>query len=359
METAVDAIITIDTAGCVASFNNAAEKMFGWNRDEVIGGNVSRLMPSPHREAHDDYIMRYMSTGSARIIGIGRNLHARRKDGTLIPIHLTVSEFEIDGERNFTGIIRDLTDLQRADQEIRKQSERLAHAGRLSLMGEMTAAIAHEINQPLTAISLYAEAATRLIEQSSPDFEKINRAISKMGDQSLRAGAVIERIQRFVRGQDGHREDVLLNDLIEEVVSLATNDARLHDITIETEYDTSLGSIRCDPIEIQQVGLNLIRNAIDAMTEIGSQNGRLITVRTSAVSNGVRVEVVDAGTGVSDDHRDDLFTAFKTSKPNGMGMGLSICKSIIEAHGGRLDFSNNVGHGATFFFELPKEYASG
>lgn len=353
METAVDAIITISDHGIIENFNQAAERLFGYNRAEVVGQNVNRLMPAPHAGAHDEYLARYLTSRVPSIIGKGRQLEARHRDGHLIPIHLAVSEYLIDGETHFTGIVRDLSEIEQANEQIRAQGERLAHAGRLSLMGEMTAAIAHEINQPLTAISMYAEAALFMSEQQDINLKKLREAITKLGDQSLRAGAVIERIQRFVRGTSGERRLTDLNELIRESVSLARNDARLHGVEIVTNYDPEIPGVLADPIEIQQVALNLIRNGMDSMSEVGNRYGNSLRVNTTSLRDRVRVEVCDSGTGVAEGSSELLFTPFHTTKADGMGMGLSICNSIITGHGGHLSFDNNVDHGATFFFELP------
>ena len=268
-------------------------------------------------------------------------------------MHLAVSEFEIDGETRFTGIVRDLSEIEHANEQIRRQGERLAHAGRLSLMGEMTAAIAHEINQPLTAISMYAEAALLLSDQDDINVERLREAIARMNDQSLRAGAVIERIQRFVRGIAGERKPVDMNELIRETLSLVRNDARLHDVQIQVDLVDNLPAVLCDPIEIQQVALNLIRNGMDSMQEVRNCHGRALVVATGIEAERVRVSVQDAGAGVAETSRDLLFAPFHTTKAEGMGMGLSICTSIIAGHGGKLSYENNADHGATFYFDLP------
>lgn len=240
METAVDAIITISATGVIESFNPAAEGLLGWQEAEVLGKNVNCLMPPPHSTDHDQYLLNYLRTRQPSIIGKGRKLEAVHKDGHHVPIHLAVSEYTIAGETKFTGIIRDLSEIEHANEQIRAQGTRLAHADRLSLMGEMTAAIAHEINQPLTAISLYSESAQLLCNRGAVDIPKLLTIINKLGDQSLRAGAVIERIQRFVRGVSGDRKPTNLNELMRDSVSLVTNDARLHNFYIEASYAPGL-----------------------------------------------------------------------------------------------------------------------
>lgn len=355
LDTAVDAIIIIDQDGIIDTFNQAAVEMFGYQTDEIIGQSVTKLMPEPHRSQHEVYIERYLATGNKKIIGIGRELEAVDKAGNKIPIHLAVSEIDIEGQRRFTGIIRDLSE-QRADREaLAEHRQRLAHVDRLSSMGEMTASIAHEINQPLTAISMYAQAGIKLIERGNTDLEKLQSALDKLNTQSLRAGAVIERIQRFARAQESQREIMDVNELVIDLVKLTESDAHLHDIELVLDLGEALPTRFGDPIQIQQVALNLIRNAIDAMNEIHCANGRSITIRTRlAPQDLIVVSVSDLGPGVAEEQADLVFTPFHTTKKDGMGMGLSICRSIIAEHGGSIDFYNNDDAGATFFFNLPE-----
>ena len=481
VDNAVDAIVTIDAVGTIASFNRAAHRMFGYSPAEAIGHNVSMLMPELHGARHDAYISRFLATGEARIIGIGRELDARRKDGSTLPIHLAVSEVVVEGQRTFTGIMRDIS-LERSDkEEIRRQNERLSvtvrnapmgivtyrfgatfastnrafesmigysnselskldlaaltqqddrrelkrltddarsgrveqfsqrlrllhrsgtpihvvvhnaithdqhgvpdliiaqiedltaqmhaqeaerihqdrltHVARLSTLGEMTAGIAHEINQPLTAISMYAQSGVRMLDAGIPKPERLREALAKLSAQSLRAGAVIDRVQRLVRKEESSFETVHINELIGDILRLAESDARVNDTQVALDLADNLATVSADPIQIQQVLLNLIRNAIDAMRGIECRHGSVITISTHAIDgDAIEVAVADLGTGVPDDVVDKLFTPFTTTKANGMGMGLSICRSIINAHGGHLSFRNNPDHGATFYFQLP------
>ncbi|MDH3643209.1 MAG: PAS domain S-box protein, partial [Gammaproteobacteria bacterium] len=362
LDTAVDSIIIIDQRGRIETFNQAATKLFGYQPGEVIGKSVNMLMPEPHHSGHDRYMQSYLDGGSPKIIGIGRELEAVDRNGVRIPIYLAVSEVKSDVEPRFTGIIRDLSEQRATREALTEQREKLAHVGRLSSMGEMTASIAHEINQPLTAISMYAQAGMKLIDRGEPDLGRLREALDKLNTQSLRAGAVIERIQRFARAQESQREVVDVNALLEDLVKLAESDARLHDMQLELDLGPDLPDVFGDPIQIQQVALNLIRNAIDAMTEIDCAHGRRIRIYTELASPGViRTSVVDLGPGVAESQMELVFTPFHTTKKEGMGMGLSICRSIIAEHGGILSFHNNAGSnshteegpGATFFFTLP------
>ncbi len=354
LETAVDAIIIMDESGRIDAFNHAATRMFGYAAEEVLGRPVTILMPEPHRSRHDDYVSHYLATGEKRIIGIGRELEFVTKSGNRTPCYLAVSEINHGRRRRFTGIIRDLSEQQAAREALADLRERLAHVGRLSTMGEMTASIAHEINQPLTAISMYAQSGIKLLDREGADLAKLRTALEKLNTQSLRAGAIIERIQRFARAQDTQRELAQVSTLLTDLLKLAESDARLHDMEIQLELAQDLPQVLCDPIQVQQVALNLIRNAIDAMNEIHCRNGRTIIIRTEAVDpDTVKVSVADQGPGVAQNQTELLFTPFHTTKKEGMGMGLSICRSIIAGHGGELSFTNNAESGATFYFTLP------
>ena len=354
LDTAVDAIIMIDETGRVETFNSAAMTLFGYTQDEIIGQPVTMLMPEPHRTRHDDYMQRYLNTGEKQIIGIGRELEARTKTGERVPIYLAVSEIHLQGRRRFTGIIRDLSEQHAAREALAEQRERLAHVGRLSTMGEMTASIAHEINQPLTAIAMYAQSSIKLIQKGDADLDKLATALEKLNTQSLRAGAIIERIQRFARAQESQREPLNLNGLLKELVKLAEGDARLHNVEITFDLTENLPDIYCDPIQIQQVALNLIRNAIDAMKGIDHRNGNALVITTRPLgADQVEIAVSDQGPGVADEQQGMLFKPFHTTKKDGMGMGLSICRTIISEHGGLLSYRNNPDSGATFYFTLP------
>ena len=352
LDTAVDGIIIIDEFGRIETFNQAASDLFGYGAEEVIGKSVNMLMTTGDATHHDNYLAQYLKTGKASIIGVGRELVARTATGGRVPIYLAVSDIQISGRRRFAGIVRNLTEQHATREALASQREKLAHVGRLSTMGEMTASIAHEINQPLTAISMYAQASLKLLEREGGT-EKVKDALEKLNTQSLRAGAVIERIQRFARAQESSKELVDLNDLVTDLLKLADSDARMHDIELELALAANLPPLFADPVQIQQVILNLIRNGIDAMNEIGCRNGRTITLETRLDDNRLHLEVRDQGPGVAEDQSELVFTPFHTTKKEGMGMGLSICRSIISEHGGELRFKNNDQAGACFYFSLP------
>lgn len=479
--TAAEGIITLDARGRIQSFNRAAERMFGYKADEVIGKDVHMLMPEPFRERHDEFVDNYIRTGESHIIGTGREVLAQRQDGSTFPIHLAASEIEVDGKRCFTGMIRDISDQRAAEESIKlverrfravfdqrlqlvqilspagvvleanerslafaglsrkavvgspfwetrwwrhsaelqqriresiaaaaqgetarfeasspridgemaildysirpitdkagnivslvteshditehKQAEeeakqhraRIAHVTRLSTLGEMAAGIAHEINQPLTAISLFAQAGRRLIEAG--DFDRIDEVCHKLTEHSLRAADVVERMQSLARHSESAKETIGCNELIVSAVKLAESEARIHDIEIIFDRGKNLPSVAADVVQIQQVALNLLRNGMEAMLPAQPGRDRIVKISTRLTADGqILVTVKDNGRGVRDDCIDKLFTPFSTTKKSGMGMGLSISQAIVRAHGGRIDFRNNDGNGATFWFTLP------
>jgi two-component system sensor kinase FixL len=481
VETAAEGIITVDTKGRIGSFNRAAEKMFGYTAEELLGQDVHVLVPEAFRDKHMAFVDDYARTGKLKIMGSGREVSARRKDGSIFPIHLAASEILFEGERNFAGIIRDISEqkdaedslketehrfravfdqrlqlvgvlsidgivleanqmsldfaglerdavvgraywetpwwkhspkLQRrmrnavaaaakgstrtleatcpradgelatlefsvrpimntagdviflvteshditehrfAEEEARQHRERIAHVSRLSTLGEMAAGIAHEINQPLTAISLFAQAGRRLVDTGN--FEKMGEVCRKLNEHALRASDVVERMQSMARQGESRKNIVDCNELIGTAVRLAESEARIRDIEIEFEQGKNLPLISVDGVQIQQVALNLLRNGMEAMLAANCCGEKTIVIRTRRLSEKeIEISVTDCGLGVSEDNADKLFTPFSTTKKSGMGMGLSISQAIVRAHGGRIDFHNNDTRGVTFWFTLP------
>lgn len=351
VDTAVEAVITIDAEGRIDVFNHSAEEMFGYLQQEIRGKNISMLMPEPYHDEHDGYIDRYIKTGEARIINKGRELNAQRKDGAVFPIHLSVSEIHAQKTRMFVGLIRDISQQRDAEDEARQQREKLAHVDRLNTLGEMATSIAHEINQPLTAISLFSQAGKRMLNSGKQD--KFPEIFDKLSLHAQRAGAIIERIQMMSRQHKSVIEVSECNTRIKEVVALAEADARIRDIVIDIVLGEDLPLVSVDRVQIQQVILNLLRNGMEAMQSIDCKFGNTILLQTRLNEEAVEILVSDCGSGITDEMSKDVFTPFSTTKEKGMGMGLSISRAIIIAHGGQLDFYNNKSCGATFYFTLP------
>lgn len=352
LDTIPDAMIVIDRQGVMQFFSRAAERQFGYSAAEAIGNNVSMLMPEPDRTQHDGYITRYRTSGERRIIGIGRVVTGRRKDDTTFPMHLTVGEMRSGDESYFTGFVRDLTEQQQTQARLQELQSELVHISRLSAMGEMASALAHEINQPLSAISNYMKGARRLLAQhTGPNAEQVMTALERAADQAIRAGQIIQRLRTFVARDETEKRIESLSKLIEEAGALGLTGAREQDVRIRFHLDPQHDAVLADRIQIQQVLVNLFRNALEAMA--GSQPRELIASNRATNDNMIEVTVSDTGHGFDADTLSNLFQPFFTTKQTGMGVGLSISRTIIEAHGGRMWAENNPQGGATFHFTLP------
>jgi two-component system, LuxR family, sensor kinase FixL len=351
LETVPDAMVVIDDRGIMQSFSVAAERLFGYKPNEVIGKNVSLLMPSPYRENHDGYIDRYLRTGDRQIIGIGRVVVGERKDGSTFPMELTVGEMRSADKRYFTGFVRDLTERQKTEARLQELQTELVHISRLTAMGEMASALAHEINQPLSAIANYLKGAKRLLDGRSDDDSKtVGGAIEKAAEQALRAGQIIRRLRDFVARGENERRIESLSKLIEEANALALVGAKEHGVRVRLQIDRTQDLIFADKVQIQQVLLNLLRNAIEAVAD---QDRRELVISTRPSDDDmVEVSVADTGAGINAAISAQLFQPFITTKAQGMGVGLSISRTIVEAHGGRIWTEPNPGGGAVFKFTL-------
>lgn len=358
LQAAVDAIILIDGDGRILAFNAAAERIFGYPEAEMLGRDVAMLMPEPYCSQHAQYMSRYLRTGERRIIGIGREVEALNRDGEVFPIELAVGQVDTPGPPRFVGIVRDVSARKRAEQETRELQDRLVRVGRFSTMGEMAAGLAHEINQPLSAINTYAQAADRLLEQPVDDerTEEFRLICRKISDQAHRAGEVIRRLRGFLRLHSSGRARLDCNAMIREIMVLAELDARSNDVPLQIDYADDLPAVYGNAVEIQQVLLNLIRNAVDAMATCADRS-RGVIVSTRCLADGsVEISVTDHGPGVDGQISAQVFHPFVSSKPGGLGVGLSLSRTIVQAHGGHLDFHGNPAGGAVFHFTLPPAY---
>ena len=473
VDTIVDGVILIDAKGSVLMFNPACEKLFGFRADEVIGRNVKMLMPPPYHDEHDGYIESYRRTHQRKIIGIGREVVGRRKDGTTFPMYLSVGEAKFGGETNFVGIIQDLTArrqaeatrahlaaivesssdgvigkdlnghitswnkgaermygytaaevigrpitmlappelrdeiyslieqvkrggdvrqyqtvritkdgrrldisltlspirdqsgavvgvstiardvtmINEAERRIRELTAELVHTSRLSAMGQLSSSLAHELNQPLTAIVNYSEAARQMLQAApTPVSPRIPDLLEKAARQAERAGAIIRRLRSFVEKGSVERSVSDLGQIVQEATELATVGAKLDGVHITYDLAADLPPLHVDRIQIQQVIVNLVRNAVEVLRDV---NRRLIKIQTAQRDGVQEVAVIDSGPGIPAEIAQDLFKPFVTTKKQGMGIGLSISHSIIEAHGGRIWAEPNPDGGTVFRFQIP------
>jgi two-component system sensor kinase FixL len=353
LATVPDAMVVIDEMGRILSFSAAAEKMFGYAEGEVIGENVARLMPSPDRERHDGYLSHYRDTGERKIIGIGRVTTARHRDGYTFPIELSIGEAWLDETRIFTGFVHDITQRQKAELRLQDLQSELAHVGRVSEMGSLASSLAHELNQPLTAIANYCEAARDLLPADRVDesLALVREALDEAAKETIRAGQIVQRLREFVRPGEADRRVESLARLVTEANALALVGTREHGIEVQVQLDPAADDVFVDRIQIQQVLTNLVRNAIDAMLD--SPIRSLIIRSEASPDDLVTLTIEDTGSGIDPEIAPQLFQPFVSSKQNGMGVGLSICRTIVEAQGGRIWFEPRPGGGTAFHFTLP------
>ena len=356
LETAPDAIIVIDDQGLIESSSSAAERLFGFSAGEVIGQNVCLLMPSPYRERHDAYIKHYLDTGERRIIGIGRIVVGQRKDGTTFPMELAVGEVVTSGRRLFTGFIRDLTERQLTESRMQELQAELLHMSRLSDVGQMASAIAHELNQPLTAVLNYVQAARRILQTKGLEMPpKAADAMDKAVGQASRASAIVQNLRTFIQKGETERRIEDLNKVVGEATALGLVGAKETGIFVRVDLSAAPLAVFIDKVQVQQVVFNLVRNSIEAMAESAPPRHLLVSTKQSDAAGGpwAEVSVADSGPGLAPQIEAQLFQPFRTTKEKGMGLGLSICRSIIDAHGGRLQAIPNAERGVTFHFTLP------
>jgi two-component system sensor kinase FixL len=351
LDTIPDAMIVINEHGIMQFFSSAAERQFGYTESEAIGRNISELMPEPDRGRHDGYIARYLKTGERRIIGIGRIVTGMRKDGTTFPMHLTIGEMQSGGKPYFTGFVRDLTEQQQTQARLQELQSELVHVSRLSAMGEMASALAHELNQPLSAISNYMKGSRRLLANSTDaNAPKIEAALDRAAEQAIRAGDIIRRLRDFVARDASEMRIESLSKMVEEAGALGLTGAREQGVFLRFNLNPACDLVLADRVQIQQVLVNLFRNALEAMTS--SAYRELIVSNAIAADDMIEIAVSDTGSGFSGDALANLFQPFFTTKETGMGVGLSISHTIIETHGGRMWAETNKSGGATFRFTL-------
>ena len=354
LETVPDAMIVIDDAGTVLSFSRAAELLFGYASKDVVGRNVSMLTPDHHRAAHDGYLRRYLQTGERRVIGRARALTAIHADGHEIPIELRVGEALFNDQRVFTGFIRDVSERLVNEQRLGALRDELNHYGRLSAMGEMAAGLAHEINQPLAAIANYMAAAETILQRNG-DKQRVMQSLAAAGEQALRAGEVIRRLRDFVAKRETNPRLEPVEAVIREATALVMVGHERLNIDLDYRLSEAARYMFADRIQVQQVLVNLLRNSLDALRAEHHLHRRIVIESRAVSGSSLEIEVSDTGPGISDFVLKQLYEPFTSTKGEaGMGIGLSICRNIIEAHGGTMRAANRPNGGASFCFTLPR-----
>lgn len=344
--------MTVDMAGLITAFNSAAEAMFGYTSAEVIGRNVGLLMPPRDAAQHDAFIARYAGGGEPRVMGRDRKVLGRRKDGTIFPHTLLINETIVDGQRMITGVARDIAAPDPARDRLAEIQAELLHLSRIGAMGSLAATLAHELNQPITAVLNYVETVRAILkdEGGSAAAEVADEALGAAAREAMRAGEIIRRLREYVgRGETRNRPEEL-SEIIESACLLGLVGANSSGVDVVRDFDHSIGWVMADRIQTEQVLINLLRNALESMAESPVKRLEISTHRTDAGT--VKVSVADTGPGLAPDIVSQLFNAFVTTKNNGMGLGLSICRTIVESQGGRIWAESNAHGGATFHFTL-------
>jgi PAS domain S-box-containing protein len=364
VEAAHDVVVSMDEAGTILLANPATRRIFGYDPDEIVGKPMTVLMPAMMRKLHENGFNRYLATGKRHLNWQGVEVTAQRKDGQEFPVEVSFGELTSNGQKVFTGFIRDISERKQAEDQLRA-SERslqmtqaeLARVSRLTIMGELAASIAHEVNQPLTAVINNASACLRLLANRSLEPAVLRGALEGIVADGTRASAVLARTRAFIKKEPAEKNPLDINEVIQEVLVLASRELYENQVLVDQELTLDLPLALADRVQLQQVLLNLIMNGIEASIAV-TDRPRLLRVQSwSDESGDVLVAVSDSGTGL-DSEVDRVFTPFFTTKAKGLGMGLSISRSLVESHGGRLWATPNSPHGAVFSFTLPATVGS-
>lgn len=346
----VEGIITIDMSNQMVSANAAVKNIFGYKPEELIGADINMLMRVSAKELND-----CNAAGSLGIVDQIQEIEGIRKNGSIVPLELSIAEYALDNAHYFTYIVRDISHRKYREQLDKEHLDELAHVTRLGLMGEMASGIAHEVNQPLAAISSYTQASLNLMRIENFDKIKLTEILYKTQQQALRAGHIIHRMREFVKSHSKHRSTTDINALINDAVDLCTAELKQNGINLIFELENNLPPIYVDHVQIEQVLINLIRNSVDALKVLPAKHQGLLSIHSQMIpdASGIQVRVKDNGPGLNKEQQQKILTPFYTTKADGMGMGLSISRSLIEAHDGHLHFNSQPGKGTTFYFTLP------
>jgi len=353
VEGSPNGIVLANEQGRIDLVNTATEMLFGYWREELIGQPIEILVPERFRESHPIFRANFVAASKAPILGARRELFGRRKDGSEFPVEIGISR--IHGEKGVLvlAVIVDVSARKRAEAESRQYREELAHLSRVELVAEMATAFAHELNQPLSGIMNNASAGRRFIAKGRADMPKLDHLLDAIVMDARRAGEIIRNIRVMVRKGEGALISVNLNSIIADVVQFVHSDALERHCTVISKLDPDLPSVSANPVLIQQVLLNIVINAFDAMRQTPAAERRVIISSRQHARDKVSIGVRDYGTGLPNENPDQIFEPFFSTKEHGLGMGLSIARSIISSHGGELVAENAEGGGAWVRFSLP------
>lgn len=350
VEASPNGVVLANAEGCILLVNGRAAQMFGYPREEIVGLGIESLVPERFRGAHASLRSGFHAAPTARAMGAGRELFARRKDGSEFPVEIGINPVDSAEGTLVLSIIVDISSRRQSEAEAQELRDELAHLTRVTTLSELSGSLAHELNQPLAIILSNAQAAQRLLAQTPPDCAEVRDILADIVAEDRRAGEVIQRLRTLLKRGEITRAPLALNETIEEVLLLARPNLAGREITVTRALDAGLPQVSGDRVQLQQVVLNLILNSADAMAANapGTRRLHVVTARRDGV---VRVSVRDEGCGLPAEP-EQLFAPFFTTKPHGLGMGLAICRSIVGAHGGRLWAEPHPERGAIFHFEL-------
>ena len=346
--------MTIDDQGCITEFNPAAERTFGYHRQDVLGQHLADvIIPPSMREQHRHGLTRYIATGESRVLGQRLEMTAMRADGSEFPVELAITRIPLDGPPSFTGYLRDITERKQSEDALCKARSELARVARVTTLGALAASIAHEVNQPLSGIITNAGTCLRMLAADPPNLDGARETARRTIRDGNRASDVITRLRALFSKKDAAIDSVDLNEAAQEVLALSRSELQRNQVILRTELAADLPPVWGDRVQLQQVILNLLLNALDAMSGIDDRPWQLVIRTEPDQADHVRLSLRDSGVGFGPQGTDKLFEAFYTTKSGGMGIGLSVSRSIIESHHGRIWATPNDGPGATFTFSIP------
>jgi PAS domain S-box-containing protein len=357
VETASDAVISMDESGVIILANAATKRVFGFEPAELIGRPLTTLMPESMQRLHEAGYKRYLATGERHLNWQGTEVTALRANGEEFPVEVSFGEMMADGHKIFTGFIRDISEKKLAETALAKARADLANVARITSLGELTASIAHEVNQPLSGIVTNASTCLRMLNGDPPNIDGARETARRTIRDGNRASDVITRLRTLFSRKEINLEPVDLNEATREVIALSLTELQRDGIVLQHEFADELPPVQGDRIQLQQVILNLLHNASDAMSTVDDRPRQLF-ITTALDGEHARVTVKDTGVGFDSEITDQLFESFYTTKQDGMGIGLSISRSIIEAHRGHLWAAVNDGPGSTFAFSIPRDRQS-